>query len=565
MPFSRSAGLSETCWDGNLPSFLIITLAHSDTMAIAIINMHSRKLSAIFPKFACKDSAIGSKYKTNDAFFAPCAIPSNISRKDMDTKDLAPRSVFGHFASISGIPRPSGHEERMIGYLVEFGRSRGLETRVDAAGNVIIRKAAHPGYGDRGTVILQSHMDMVCERLPGVDIDFLADGITTRVDGDWLRAEGTTLGADDGIGCAMQLAVLDDPGIEHGPLECVFTTDEETGLTGASGMEPGFMTGSTPINLDSEEEGQFFISCAGGVTTTAEFGFHREEAPGDHFFMELGLEGLHGGHSGDDIDKKFANAIKLLARFMYLIDGRYGARIASFDSGRMHNAIPRDGRVVFSVPAGCKENVSADLNAFRAGVQEEFRVTEGGLCLTLASHGRTPVLPVAVGRNLVLALQAVANGPLAMCQDEALGWMVETSSNVASVGTAQDSVRVVTSQRSNVASNLENMGNTVKALFELAGASVGQDGAYPAWKVNPDSELTSIVAGTYRKLFGKEPRVVGIHAGLECGLFSEKYPGLDMVSMGPTMRGVHSPDERLFIPSVQRVWDHLLEILKNIP
>lgn len=483
----------------------------------------------------------------------------------MNKNELKPSCVFEHFAKINEIPRPSKHEEKIIEYLKDFGNKRNLETVVDKTGNVIIRKKASKGYEDKKTLILQSHMDMVCEKLVDVDIDFENDPIETYVDGEWLKAKGTTLGADDGIGCAMQLAVLDDDSLEHGPIECVFTRDEETGLTGAQGMERGFMTGDLLINLDSEDEGQFFISCAGGLTTNAVFRFEKETAPAGYFFMRLSLQGLNGGHSGDDINKKYANGIKLLTRFIYSIQEKYDVRLASFNSGRMHNAIPRDGAVVFAVPSDVKENVCVELNMFAKDVEDEFHITEKSIRFNLESTGEEPVIRNSVSRKFIQALQAVDNGVFSMCQDEALAWMVETSSNVASVTTTDDTITIVASQRSNVMSNLRNMGNTVKAVFQLAGAEVSQGDGYPAWKMNPDSALTDIVVDTYRKLFNKEPKVIGIHAGLECGLFSEKYPNLDMVSMGPTLRGVHSPDERLLIPTVQMVWDHLLEIMKNIP
>ncbi|MFA4045598.1 aminoacyl-histidine dipeptidase [Prevotella sp. PCHR] len=483
----------------------------------------------------------------------------------MNKSDLKPACVFEHFAKINEIPRPSKHEEKMIEYLKEFGESRNLETVVDETGNVIIRKPATKGYEDRQTIILQSHMDMVCEKLVEVDIDFTKDPIRTYIDGEWMKAEGTTLGADDGIGCAMELALLDSNDIEHGPIECVFTRDEETGLTGAMGMKAGFMTGDMLINLDSEDEGQFFISCAGGMTTNAVFNFERENAPSGYFFMKASLKGLNGGHSGDDINKKLANGIKILSRFLYTEQEKHDLRLVSFNSGRMHNAIPRDGVVVFAVPADAKEDVRVDWNVLVSDVEEEFHVTEKSMEFHLESTDEAPVLPKETSRKFIMAMQAVDNGVFSMCQDEALSWMVETSSNVASVTTADNSITVVASQRSNVMSNLRNMGNTIKAAFQLGGAEVTQGDGYPAWKMNPNSRLTAIVTETYRKLFNKEPKVLGIHAGLECGLFAERYPNLDMVSFGPTLRGVHSPDERLLIPTVQMVWDHLLEILKNIP
>lgn len=483
----------------------------------------------------------------------------------MNKSDLKPSCVFEQFAKINEIPRPSKREEKIIAYLKEFGESHGLETKVDETGNVLIKKPATPGYENRETVVLQSHMDMVCDKLVDVEFDFDNDPIQTYVDGEWLRAKGTTLGADDGIGCAIELAVLESSDIEHGPIECVFTRDEETGLTGAFGMKGDFMSGSMLINLDSEDEGQFFISCAGGKTTKATFCYNREDAPEGFFFLKASLKGLNGGHSGDDIEKKRANAIKVLARFLYLEKEKMDLRLAQFNSGKMHNAIPRDGVIVFAVPEAEKETVRADWNVFASEVEDEFHVSDPAMVFNMESTDAEPVIEAAVGNRIIAALQAIDNGVYAMCQDKALEWMVETSSNVASVQSEGAKMEIVASHRSNVMSNLENMGNTVKALFQLAGAEVEQGDGYPAWKMNPDSRLTEIVVETYKRLFGKDPVVKGIHAGLECGLFSERYSNMDMVSFGPTLREVHTPNERLLIPTVQMVWDHLMEILRSIP
>lgn len=482
----------------------------------------------------------------------------------METNTLKPERVFEQFRIINSIPRPSKKEEKMIEYLKSFGEERGLDTQVDETGNVIIRKPATKGFEGRSTIILQSHMDMVCEKLPEVEIDFEKDPIQTYVDGEWMKAKGTTLGADDGIGCAIELAILDSNDIEHGPIECVFTRDEETGLTGAEGMKAGFMTGDMLINLDSEDEGQIFVSCAGGRNTTATFNFHKEEAPKGLFFLKATLKGLIGGHSGDDINKKRANALKILARFLYQTQERYGLRLASFNAGRLHNAIPRDGVVVFAVENDKKENVKADWNVFASQVEEEYHVTEKTMSFQMESSTSETVIPENVSTRIIQALQAVDNGVFAMCQDEELAWLVETSSNVASITTSEENAVIVASQRSNVMSALDNQAATIKAVFQLAGADVVQGEGYPAWKMNPDSRLTKIAVETYKELFNKDPQVLGIHAGLECGLFSEKYPNLDMVSFGPTLRGVHSPDERLLIPTVQMVWNHLLEILKRV-
>jgi dipeptidase D len=484
----------------------------------------------------------------------------------MNKIELKPTAVFEEFAKINQIPRPSKREEKMIAYLKEWGESHGLDTKVDETGNVIIRKGATKGMENRKTTILQSHMDMVCDKLVDYEIDFDKDPIKTYVDGEWLTAEGTTLGADDGIGCAMELALLAADDIEHGPIECVFTRDEETGLTGAEGMKAGFMTGDFLINLDSEDEGEIFVSCAGGRNTSAKFTFQRENAPAGSFFLRAQLKGLVGGHSGDDINKQRANAIKLLGRFLFAEMQKYeGIRLAQFNSGKLHNAIPRDGMFVIAVPNDLKENVKADWNIFASDVEEEFHVTDTQMVWTMESTDAEPVIEAQVARNFIYALQAVDNGIYAICQDPELNGMVETSSNIASIKTLENEIDILSSQRSNVMSNLDNMCATIRATFQLAGAETLSSDGYPAWKMRAHSELQKIVRESYVKLFGKEPIMRGIHAGLECGLFSERYPNLDMVSFGPTLRFVHTPDERLHIPTVQMVWDHLLDVLKNIP
>lgn len=482
----------------------------------------------------------------------------------MEMKSLKPAEVFRFFDEVNKIPRPSKKEEKMIAYLQKFASERGLECKVDETGNVLIRKAATSGMEDRKTVILQSHMDMVCEKNRDVEFDFENDAIQTVVDGEWLKAKGTTLGADDGIGVAMELALLDAADIEHGPIECVFTRDEETGLSGAFGMQPGFMSGDILLNLDSEDEGQFFVSCAGGAGTSAEFDFTPIDAPQDYFFFELKVKGLTGGHSGDDINKKRANANKILARFLYNSLEKYDLYLCDIQAGGLHNAIPREAAAVCAIPMKDKESIRVDWNIFAADVEEEYSVTEKTMQFELQSESAQPkAVDRVVARNLIWALQAVHNGILSMSQDIDL---VETSSNLASIRLVEGNKIVIkTSQRSSILSARHNMSNTIKATFELAGAKVEVGEGYPGWKMNPNSKILQIVVETYKELFGKEPKVLGIHAGLECGLFSEKYPGLDMVSFGPTLRGVHSPDERLLIPTVAMVWDHMKTILKNIP
>ena len=478
---------------------------------------------------------------------------------------LQPSNVFKCFAQVNQIPRPSKHEEKMIDFLLGFGRKLGLDTRRDETGNVIIRKPATPGMEDRQTIVLQSHMDMVCEKNKDVEFDFTKDAIQTYIDGEWMKAKGTTLGADDGIGVAMEMALLEATDIEHGPIECVFTRDEETGLTGAEGMQPDFMWGRILLNLDSEDEGEIFVSCAGGCRTLAQFDYTEEPLPAGFFTFSLAIKGLTGGHSGDDIDKKRANANKQLARFLYMSRKKYDLRLIDIQAGGLHNAIPREAWCLCAVPMKDKESITVDWNLFQADVAEEYRVTETTMLFSLQSEEpATSAIENDCARRLITALQAVDNGVFAICQDLAL---VETSSNLASIRKVPETktIDVNSSQRSSLYSARVNMANTFAAAFELAGARVDIGEGYPGWEMNPDSVIRRIAVEQYRKLFNKEPIVRGIHAGLECGLFSEKFPGMDMISFGPTLRGVHSPDEKLLIPTVQMVWDHLLAILKNAP
>ena len=479
--------------------------------------------------------------------------------------NLQPSCVFKCFAQVNQIPRPSKHEEKMIEFLLDFGKKLNLDTRRDEAGNVIIRKPATPGLENRQTIVLQSHMDMVCEKNRDIEFDFTKDAIQTYVDGEWMKAKGTTLGADDGIGVAMEMALLEANDIEHGPIECVFTRDEETGLTGAEGMKSDFMKGRLLVNLDSEDEGEIFVSCAGGCRTFAQFDYKETPLPDGFFTFSLAIKGLTGGHSGDDINKKRANANKLLARFLYMSQQKYDLRLIDIQAGGLHNAIPREAWCLCAVPMKDKESITVDWNLFQADVAEEYSVTEKTMKFVLESE--TPAekaIEKDCSDRLIKALQAVDNGVFAVCQDLDL---IETSSNLASIHKVPETktIDVNSSQRSSIYSARVNMANTFAAAFELAGARVEIGEGYPGWKMNPNSEILRIAVEQYKKLFGKEPIVRGIHAGLECGLFSEKFPGMDMISMGPTLRGVHSPDEKLLIPTVQMVWDHLLAILKEAP
>lgn len=478
--------------------------------------------------------------------------------------ELKPKAVFDYFAEINKVPRPSKHEEKMIAYLKDFAEKNSLAFKTDEAGNVLIAKPATPGMESRPTVVLQGHMDMVCEKRSDRVIDFENDPIETFIDGEWMRAKGTTLGADDGIGVALAMAILTDSTIKHGPIECLFTRDEETGLTGAFAIEPGFMTGKYLINLDSEDEGEIFIGCAGGVNTDIEFEYYAESIPEGYVAMRVVVDKLTGGHSGDDINKNRANANKVLARFLYDIGGKYDVKLCSIDGGNLHNAIPRHAEAVIAVPEEQKHEIRSDFNIFAAAIQDEYHTTEPTAEFLMESV-ETPETAIddITANNLIAALNAVHNGVYEWSQD--IPHFVETSSNLASVKMPEEGkIKIVASQRSSTHSQLDAVCNVVASAFNLAGADVLINEGYPGWKPNPDSELLKITVEKYKELFGKEPKVRAIHAGLECGLFSEKYPGLDMVSFGPTLRGVHSPDEKLLIPTVEMVWKHLVAIIESL-
>ena len=482
----------------------------------------------------------------------------------MEKKDLQPAVVFHYFEEVCQVPRPSKKEEKIRAYLLEFAKKHGLAAKTDEAGNVLIEKPASAGKENLKTVVLQSHMDMVCEKNKDTEHNFETDPIQTYVDGEWLRAKGTTLGADNGIGIATQLAVLASEDIEHGPIQCLFTVDEETGLTGAFALKEGFMNGDILINLDSEDEGELFIGCAGGAGTTAQFPCPMTAAPEGYFFFRVAVKGLTGGHSGDDINKNRANANKLLNRFLVQLMEKYDLRLCEIDGGNLHNAIPREAHDVCAVPMKDKESVRVDLNVYLSEVENEFAVTEPNLVMELESESpRAEVMEQEAMKKFLLSLYAVHNGVYAMSQD--IPGLVETSSNLASVKQRDGKIVVVTSQRSSILSSRKDMSQMVAAAFLLGGAEVTTGDGYPGWKPNPNSEVLQIAVESYKRLFATEPKIKAIHAGLECGLFLEKYPSLDMVSFGPTLRGVHSPDERMLIPTVDKFWRHLLDVLAHIP
>lgn len=482
----------------------------------------------------------------------------------MEKKDLRPAVVFHYFDEVCQVPRPSKKEEKIRAYLLDFAKKHNLEAKTDEAGNVLIKKAASAGMENLKTVILQSHIDMVCEKNKDTEHNFETDPIQTYIDGEWLRAKGTTLGADNGIGVATELAVLASDDIKHGPIECLFTVDEETGLTGAFALKEGFMNGDILLNLDSEDDGELFIGCAGGANTTAIYPFPKEKAPQGWFFFRVSVKGLTGGHSGDDINKNRANANKLLNRFLVQTMQKYGMRLADIEGGNLHNAIPREAHALCAVPMEYKEAVRVDLNIFISEIENEYSATEPNLAMDLESEAPVEyVMEQKAMERFLLSIYAVHHGVYAMSQD--IPGLVETSSNLASIKVCDGTIKVVTSQRSSILSSRKDMSQMVSAAFILGGATVTTGEGYPGWKPNPSSEILKIAVESYKKLFGVEPKVKAIHAGLECGLFLQKYPSLDMVSFGPTLRGVHSPDERMLIPTVEKFWNHLLDILAHIP
>lgn len=478
---------------------------------------------------------------------------------------LKPEAVWRYFEEICQVPRPSKKEEKIIAFLQEFGKKQGLETLTDAVGNVLIRKPATTGREQAPTVVLQAHSDMVCEKNAGTDHNFDTDPIRPYIDGEWVRAHGTTLGADDGIGIAACLAVLAATDIAHGPIECLFTVDEETGLSGAFALQPGFLKGKILLNLDSEDEGEIFIGCAGGIDTTVRLPRRQEPVAAGHFAATIRVKGLQGGHSGDDINKGRGNAIKILNRFLWEFHQKHPLRIAALEGGNLRNAIAREASATVVLPGGAaKEAIRAEFNIYASEMERVWKITEPGLQLELESAD----LPATAADNtstttLLGSLYACPHGVFSMSYR--MPGLVETSTNLAAVReTPEGEWLITTSQRSDVDSEKMNIAHMVESLFLLAGAGVTHGDGYPGWAPNPDSPVLKVAVESYRRLFGKEPVVRSIHAGLECGLFLEKYPEMDMISFGPTLRGVHSPDEKIEIRTVEMWWNHLVDILTHV-
>lgn len=481
-----------------------------------------------------------------------------------EIRRLEPAAVWKNFADLNAVPRPSKKEEKVRAFMKNFGKSLNLETLEDKIGNIVIKKTATSGMEDRKTVVLQGHLDMVTQKNNDVDHDFETQGIDMYVDGDWVRARGTTLGADNGLGVAAIMAILESDDIPHPPIEALFTIDEETGMTGAIHLDENILSGDILLNLDTEEDDEIDIGCAGGIDITATKHFTFEDPKPDSMAFVLKLTGLQGGHSGMDIHKGFGNANKLMNRVLYAGQKKAEIQIACTNGGGLRNAIPRESTVELFV-----EKAQAD--QFKAAVEEEiqfildeFKSVEEKLKITINEIDiPEKVLSVELSENLINTIYGIHNGVFRMSPD--IDDLVETSNNLARIQVKNEKIEIQCLTRSSVESGKQDLTNALTAVFELGGFEVKTSGEYPGWKPNPDSEILKLVDELYEKLHGEKARVVACHAGLECGILLEHYPNMDTVSFGPTILGAHSPDERASISSTQKFWKFLLEVLKNTP
>ena len=481
-----------------------------------------------------------------------------------DIHQLEPQAVWQKFADLNAVPRASKKEARVIAFMQSFGEELNLETFVDEVGNVIIRKPATAGLEDRQTVVMQSHLDMVHQKNNATQFDFDTEGIKMKVEGDWVKAEGTTLGADNGLGVATIMALLESTDIPHPALEALFTIDEETGMTGAMGLKAGVLQGDILLNLDTEEDDEIGVGCAGGVDITATRTYSEEKVAKGKTAFKLTVNGLQGGHSGMDIIKGLGNANKFMNRF--LLDGfeNYGLQIAEINGGGLRNAIPRESIAVFCIDEIYTEAFKADIAEFTETLKEEYKTLEPNLTVTLeAQELPETVMNLGVQEGLLKALQAAWNGVYRMSPD--IEGLVETSNNVARVNVKDGNIEVLCLTRSSVESSRTDLANTIRSVFELIGCEVELSGEYPGWKPNMDSPILKVLVEKYTNLNNEAPHVAACHAGLECGILGQNYPEMDMISFGPTIRGAHSPDERASISSVQKFWVFVQEILKDIP
>ncbi len=478
---------------------------------------------------------------------------------------LEPTLLWEHFYQISQIPRCSRHEEKVREYVIDVARRNNFEYKIDAAGNVVIKKPATPGLEDKPVVVLQGHLDMVCEKNKETEHDFSSDPIKLKREGEWLRAEGTTLGSDNGIGVAAALAVLESNAIKHGPIECLFTIDEETGLTGATELATDMLEGRILLNMDSEEDGAIYIGCAGGKDTELLLKLETEPVPKGFEAVEIKLTGLTGGHSGLNIHEGRGNAIKLLNRFLWKTLPQVGGRLANFEGGSKHNAIPREASAIVFLPVENKKNLHQLAAEYENIFKNELKSIDPNVKLTVSESGfNAPekMFTSQLHNKLLNLLYTIPHGVISMSHD--IPGLVETSTNLAVVGVKDNNISILTSQRSSVASALVDIADMVQACGFQADAEVHSGGGYPAWQPNPNSPLLKQAKTVMKELFGKEPEVKAIHAGLECGIIGDKFPGMDMISFGPTIEGAHSPDERVNIYTVEKFWKFLEAMLEKL-
>ena len=477
---------------------------------------------------------------------------------------LKPELVWYHFEEICKYPRPSKKEEKIAEYVVSVGKRLSLQTEKDKFGNIVIRKPATPGKENLKTVVLQGHIDMVCEKNRDVEHDFDNDPIYPYIDGDWVKAKGTTLGADNGIGVACALAVLESKDIEHGPIECLFTLDEETGLTGASSLKKGFLKADILINMDSEELGTLFIGCSGGKNTAATFKAKLEKTPRNYSAFELKVDGLKGGHSGLEIHVGRGNAVKILNRAIWSYSQENRIHLSEINGGNKHNAIPREAFAVILVPKNDEKKLKKFVAKYNDIVKAEYAAVEPDLVVSMEKHAAPEkVIDEKTQKHLINALYAIPHGVIKMSND--IPGLVETSTNLAVVETIGKNINIVTSQRSPVASENVDITDMVTSVLKLAGADIKYGDGYPGWAPDINSDILKVFKSTFNQMYGKEPEVTAIHAGLECGIIKEKYPDMDMISFGPTMCDVHSPGEKLQISTVPEFFKQLITVLNNIP
>mmetsp|Transcript_15002 Transcript_15002/g.22152 ORF Transcript_15002/g.22152 Transcript_15002/m.22152 type:complete len:489 (-) Transcript_15002:3-1469(-) len=479
-------------------------------------------------------------------------------------RQLEPLSLWNHFSDLNAVPRPSKKEERVIQFMVDFGKSLHLDTKVDKVGNVIITKPATKGFEHRKTIVMQSHLDMVHQKNADTVFDFDVEGINMFIEGDWVKADGTTLGADNGLGVAAIMAVLSSTDIPHPEIEALFTIDEETGMTGAMGLEAGWLEGEILLNLDTEDDDEIDMGCAGGIDVTATKTYKEEETPSKTVGYTISVTGLQGGHSGMDIHKGLGNANKIMNRLLFDGFEHFGLRIAEVNGGSLRNAIPRESFATIVINEASQQSFLHKIGALAQTIKEEFKTVDSDLNIDIKpTELPQTVMNLDAQESFIRSVYAALNGVYKMSAD--MDDLVETSNNIAKVTVKEGQIQVACLTRSSSETSKFDLANSLRACFELASFDVEFSGSYPGWQPNVNSEILKVLTSLYEEMFEEKPRVVACHAGLECGILGQNYPQMDMISFGPTIRGAHSPDEKVSISSVQKFWKFLLNILANIP